>query len=44
VPLGLFLSVAAPRAQHPNNLIYLVPLGGLSLSGAVTLVVGLLSA
>jgi hypothetical protein len=43
--LGFFLSVASPRSQCPNNLIYLVPLGGLSLSvGAVTLGLGLLSA
>jgi hypothetical protein len=45
MPLGFFLSVASPRAELPNNLIYLVPLGGLSLSvGAVTLGLGLLSA
>ena len=45
MPLGFFLSVASPRSQSPNNLIYLVPLGGLSLSvGAVTLGLGLLSA
>jgi hypothetical protein len=45
MPLGFFLSVASPRAERPNNLIYLVPLGGLSLSvGAVVLGVGLLSA
>jgi hypothetical protein len=45
MPLGFFLSIAAPRAEHPNRLIYLVPLGGLSLSvGAVTLALGLPSA
>jgi hypothetical protein len=45
MPLGFFLSVASPRAESPNNLIYLVPLGGLSLSvGAVTLGLGLLGA
>ena len=45
MPLGFFLSVASPRSQNPNNLIYLVPLGGLSLSVAtVTLGLGLLSA
>jgi hypothetical protein len=45
MPLGFFLSVASPRSHDPNNLIYLVPLGGLSLSvGAVTLGLGLLSA
>ena len=45
MPLGFFLSVASPRAESPNRLIYLVPLGGLSLSvGAVTLGLGLLSA
>jgi hypothetical protein len=30
--LGFFLSIASPRAENPNRLIYLVPLGGLSLS------------
>jgi hypothetical protein len=45
MPLGFFLSIASPRAQNPNRLIYLVPLGGVSLSvGAVTLGLGLLSA
>jgi hypothetical protein len=45
MPLGFFLSVASPRSEKPNNLIYLVPLGGLSLSvGAVVLGIGLLSA
>ena len=45
MPLGFFLSIASPRAQSPNQLIYLVPLGGFSLSvGAVTLGLGLLSA
>ena len=44
MPLGFFLSIASPRAQSPNQLIYLVPLGGLSLSvGAVVLGLGLLS-
>ena len=45
MPLGFFLSVASPRSQRPNGLIYLVPLGGLSLAvGAITLGIGLLSA
>ena len=45
MPLGFFLSIASPRAQSPNRLVYLVPLGGLSLSvGAVILGLGLLSA
>jgi hypothetical protein len=45
MPPGCFLSIASPRAQNPNRLIYLVPLGGVSLSvGAVTLGLGLLSA
>jgi hypothetical protein len=45
MPLGFFLSVASPQAQQPNRLIYLVPLGGLSVSvGAVSLGIGLLSA
>jgi hypothetical protein len=45
MPLGFFLSIASPRAQTPNGLIYLVPLGGLSLSlGTVVLGLGLLSA
>jgi hypothetical protein len=45
MPLGFFLSIASPRAQTPSRLIYLVPLGGVSLSvGAVILGLGLLSA
>ena len=45
MPIGFFLSIASPRAQSPNRLVYLVPLGGLSLSvGAVILGLGLLSA
>ena len=45
MPIGFFLSIASPRAQSPNRLVYLVPLGGLSLSvGAVILAIGLLSA
>jgi hypothetical protein len=45
MPLGFFLSVASPRSEQPNGLIYLVPLGGWSLSiGAITLGIGLLSA
>jgi hypothetical protein len=45
MPLGFFLSVASPRSEKPNKLIWLVPFGGLSLSvGAVVLGVGLLTA
>ena len=45
MPLGFFLSVASAQAQQPNRLIYLVPLGGLSVSiGAVTLGIGLIGA
>jgi hypothetical protein len=45
MPFGFFLSIASPRAQNPNGLIYLVLLGGVSLSvGAVILGLGLLSA
>jgi hypothetical protein len=45
MPLGFFLSIASPRSERPNGLIYLVPLGGLSLSvGAVTLGIGLVTA
>lgn len=45
MPLGFFLSVASPRSEVPNSLIYLVPAGGVSLSvGAVTLGLGLLGA
>jgi hypothetical protein len=44
MPLGFFLSVASPRAEKPNALIYLVPLGGLLLSvGAIVLGLGLVS-
>jgi uncharacterized membrane protein len=43
MPLGFFLSVASPRSEHPNRLLTLVPLGGISLAvGAVILGVGLL--
>jgi hypothetical protein len=45
MPLGFFLSVASPRAEQPNALISLVPIGGLSLVvGSVTLGIGLISA
>lgn len=45
MPLGFFLSVASPRAQRPNRLIYLVPCGGLVLGAAsVMLGIGLLGA
>ena len=43
MPLGFFLSVASPRAERPNALIALVPIGGIALAvGAVTLGIGLL--
>jgi hypothetical protein len=45
MPLGFFLSVASPRAQRPNRLLALVPIGGVVLAvGAVTLGIGLVSA
>ena len=44
MPLGFFLSVASPRAERPNALIALVPIGGIALAvGAVTLGIGLLA-
>jgi hypothetical protein len=44
MPLGFFLSVASPRSERPNGLIYLVPTGGVLLSiGALTLGIGLLT-
>jgi hypothetical protein len=44
MPLGFFLSVASPKAEHPNGLIYLVPLGGALLSaGAIILGIGLVA-
>lgn len=44
MPLGFFLSVASPHAERPNWLIYLVPLGGLSLIvGTLILGIGLVS-
>ena len=44
MPIGFFLSVASPRAERPNALIYLVPLGGLSLTvGALILGIGLVT-
>jgi len=45
MPLGLFLSVASPRSEHPNRLLIPVPLGGISLAvGTVSLEIGLLGA
>jgi hypothetical protein len=45
MPLGFFLSVARPRDEQPNRLIYLVPLGGLSVAtGALILGIGLVTA
>jgi hypothetical protein len=44
MPLGFFLSVASPQAEKPNALIYLVPLGGLSLAvGVLILGIGLVT-
>lgn len=44
MPLGFFLSVARPRDEEPNRLIYLVPAGGVSLSaGAAILGIALLT-
>jgi hypothetical protein len=44
MPLGFFLSVASPQSERPNNLIYLVPTGGLLLSvGALVLGIGLVA-
>ncbi|MFC4062155.1 hypothetical protein ACFOWE_27955 [Planomonospora corallina] len=40
MPLGFFLSVARPSDTRPNKLIWLVPLGGVSL-GAGTLLLGI---
>ena len=43
MPAGFFFSVASPRAERPNALIWLTYLGGLSLAvGVVTLGLGLL--
>ena len=45
MPLGFFLSVASPRSERPNRLIYLVPAGGTALAiAAVTLGIGLVTA
>jgi hypothetical protein len=45
VPAAFFLSVIGPRAERPNRLILLAPVGALVLSvGLVTLGVGLLRA
>jgi len=44
MPIGFFLSVASPSAEKPNALIYLVPLGGLSLAvGVLILGIGLVT-
>ena len=45
VPAAFFLSIVGPRAERPNRLILLAPLGAVSLSiGMLTLGVGLLRA
>jgi hypothetical protein len=45
MPLGFFLSVASPKAERPNRLIWLTGAGALALAvAAVTLGVGLLRA
>jgi hypothetical protein len=45
MPLGFFLSMASPRAEQPNRLIYLVPIGGTVLAvTALTLGIGLVRA
>lgn len=45
MPLGFFLSVASPRAEVPNGLIWLVPAGGAVLSAtALVLGIGLVTA
>ena len=45
MPLGFFLSVASPRSQEPNRMLYLVPIGAVVLSvTALTLGIGLVSA
>jgi hypothetical protein len=45
MPLGFFLSIASPRSQEPNGLLYLVPAGAVILSAtALTLGIGLVSA
>jgi hypothetical protein len=45
MPLGFFLSMASPRAEQPNRLIYLVPVGGTVLAvTALTLGIGLVRA
>ncbi len=44
MPLGFFLSVARPQDEQPNQLIVLVPAGGLLLSaGALILGIGLIT-
>ena len=44
MPLGFFLSTASPRTEKPNGLVYLVPIGGVLLSGGVLgLGIGLLT-
>ena len=44
MPLGFFLSTASPRTEKPNGLVYLIPIGGVLLSGGVLgLGIGLLT-
>lgn len=43
MPLGFFLSIVKPADTKPNKLIWLVPVGGASLTiGALLLGIGLL--
>jgi Ni,Fe-hydrogenase I cytochrome b subunit len=45
MPLGFFLSVATPDVVAPNDLVYLVPIGGLVMAlGLLAIGVGLLRA
>lgn len=45
VPAAFFLSIVTPRAERPNRLILLAPLGAVSISvGMLTLGIGLLRA
>lgn len=44
MPLGFFLSVASPKSERPNRLLYLVPAGGVSVAvGALILGIGLVA-
>ena len=43
MPPGFFFSLASPEPERPNGPIYLVPLGGLSLTVGGVIGIGLVT-